>query len=445
MSNQIEREAWVKQDKLKNPIHYVRGTDLLPIVFHFRDFSIPSGATARVFVAKPDGNAVYDSATIEGNDVTVDVTEQMFLVLGMTLMQISIFDGEEELVSFAQPVMVEQNLKAGDLPESTTDVSFLDDAIEQANQAVNTATTAASQAAQAVQNANQAIADANEAISDLNEQIASLNTNFASLSNNVSISQLNTTAKTLVGALNELNSNIPIFSNAGSHNGIFRGKNLGTSVTQGQWTAIQNGTFDDLYIGDYWVIDGVNWRIAAFDYYYNTGDTAFAKHHAVIVPDTTLYSHNMNDTNTTVGAYVGSGMYTEGLEQAKTQIQNAFGASHVLSHRLFLANTTTNGYASLGEWKDSIVDLVCGSMVYGTMVLSPMSNGTNIPYNYRVGKGQLPLFSMAPQYTFDRSQSYWLRDVVSASNFAFANYNGSASSYPASTVAGVRPAFCIGI
>ena len=144
MANQIEREVWVKQDKLKNPIHYVRGTDLLPIVFHFRDFSIPSGVTARVFVAKPDGNAVYTTATIDGNDVTVDVTEQMFLVLGMTLMQISIFDGEEELVTFAQPVMVEQNLKAGDLPESTTDVSFLDDAIEQANQAVNTATMAAS-------------------------------------------------------------------------------------------------------------------------------------------------------------------------------------------------------------------------------------------------------------------------------------------------------------
>ena len=207
MANQIEREAWVKQDKLKNPIHYVRGTDLLPIVFHFRDFTIPSGATARVFVAKPDGNPVYDSATIEGNDVTVDVTEQMFLVLGMTLMQISIFGGEKELVSFAQPVMVEQNLKAGDLPESTTDVSFLDDAIEQANQAVNTATTAASQAAQAVKNANQAIADANKAISDLNEQTASLNTNFALLSNNVSISQLDTTAKTIAGALNELNGN----------------------------------------------------------------------------------------------------------------------------------------------------------------------------------------------------------------------------------------------
>ena len=444
MPNQIERDVFVTKNALKNPIHYVRGTDLLPIVFHFRDFSIPSGATARVFVAKPDGNAVYDSATIEGNDVTVDVTDQMFLVLGMTLMQISIFDGEEELVTFSQPVMVEQNLKAGDLPESTTDVSFLDDAIEQANQAVNTATTAASQAAQAVQNANQAIADANEAISDLNEQIASLNTNFASLSNNVSISQLQTTSKTLVGALNELNGKMPIFSNAGSHNGIFRGKNLGTSVTQGQWTAIQNGTFDDLYIGDYWVIGGVTWRIAAFDYYLNCGDTSFAKHHAVIVPDTSLYSHNMNDTNDTTGGYVGSKMYTEGLGQAKTQIQTAFGSSHVLTHRLLLTSATSNGYASAGEWTDSTVDLMCENMVYGSLIFSPVSNGTSIPYNYRIEKGQLPLFALAPQYIHNRNASYWLRDVISSACFADVSHYGYARYVGASYVRGVRPAFCIG-
>ena len=216
MPNQIERDAFVKRDVLKNPIPYTRGTDLLPIVIHFRDFQIPSGATARVFVAKPDGNAVYDTATIEGNDVTVDVTEQMFIELGMTLMQISIFDGEEELVSFAQPVIVEPNLKAGDFPESVTDVKAIDKAIEQANQAVETAAAAASQAAQAVQNANAAIADANEAISDLNAQIASLNTNFASLANNVSISQLDTTAKTLVGAIDELKSKSYLLSGGAS-------------------------------------------------------------------------------------------------------------------------------------------------------------------------------------------------------------------------------------
>lgn len=256
-------------------------------------------------------------------------------------------------------------------------------------------------------------------------------------------SELDTTAKTVLGAIDELNSKMP--NNAGSHNGIYRGKSLGSSVTQAQWNAISAGTFDDLYIGDYWTIGGVNWRIAAFDYYYNAGDTAFTKHHAVIVPDTSLYSHNMNDTNVTTGGYVGSKMYTEGLEQAKTQIQNAFGVSHVLTHRLLLTNATTNGYASGGAWFDSIVDLMCETMVYGSMIISPMNNGTNIPYNYRIEKGQLPLFQMAPQYTFNRSGTYWLRDVVSSANFANVSHAGNANYNNASDAGGVRPAFCIGV
>lgn len=206
MANQIDRDAFVTRDVLKNPISYVRGTDLIPIVIHFRDFQIPSGATARVFVAKSDGNAVYTTATIDGNDVTIDVQGQMFIELGTALMQISIMDGDEELCTFVQPVNVEPNLKAGDFPASGNDITFLDDAIEQANQAVNTATTAAQKASAAVQNANTAISNANKAISDLNAQIATLENNFASLAQTVEISQLQTVAKTLAGAVNELNS-----------------------------------------------------------------------------------------------------------------------------------------------------------------------------------------------------------------------------------------------
>ena len=209
MPNQITRDIYVTKDVLKNPIHYVRGTDLIPIVMRFCDFTIPSGATARIFVGKPDGNAVYTSATIEGNTVTIDVTEQMFVTLGLALMQVSIVDGDEELVTFAQPVMVEPNLKAGDFPESSTDITFLDDAIEQANEAVETATTAAQKAATAVQNANTAISEANSAIADVNEAVSSMNANFANLAQVATINALQTTAKTVVGAINELNSNKP--------------------------------------------------------------------------------------------------------------------------------------------------------------------------------------------------------------------------------------------
>lgn len=442
MPNQITRDIYVTKDVLKNPIHYVRGTDLIPIVMRFCDFTIPSGATARIFVGKPDGNAVYTSATIEGNTVTIDVTEQMFITLGLALMQVSIVDGEEELVTFAQPVMVEQNLKAGDLPESTTDVSFLDDAIEQANEAVETATTAAQKAATAVQNANTAISKANSAIADVNEAVASMNANFANLAQVTTINALQTTAKTVVGAINELNSK-SIGNNAGGHNSIFRGKNLGSSVSSSQWSAIQSASFDDIFVGDYWVIGGVNWRIAALDYFYNTGDTALAKHHAVIVPDAQLYTANMNDTNTTEGAYVNSKMRTENLEQAKTTIKNTFGASHVLSHRLYLSNATANGRASGGGWYDADVEIMTEHMAYGNGVFSPVSNGSSIPNNYRIEKSQLPLFVFRPDLISNR-QWYWLRDVISSAAFANVNSIGNATYDVASNVDGVRPYFLIG-
>lgn len=233
------------------------------------------------------------------------------------------------------------------------------------------------------------------------------------------------------------------YDNAGAHNSIYRGKNLGTTVTEEQWEAISSGTFTDLYIGDYWVIGGVNWRIAAFDYYLNCGDTSFTKHHAVIVPDTCLYNAQMNTTNVTTGAYKGSAMYTANLTQAKSTINSAFGSSHVLSHRINLSNATSNGRASAGEWTDSTVDLMCEHMVYGSGIFSPVSDGSNVPNNYRVEKGQLPLFALEPSRICNRA-AWWLRDVITAARFAHVDGNGDADSDGASNSFGVRPAFCIG-
>lgn len=232
-----------------------------------------------------------------------------------------------------------------------------------------------------------------------------------------------------------------LFNNAGAHNAIYRGKNLGTSVTAAQYAAISAGTFEDLYIGDYWVINGVNWRIAAFDYYLNCGDTSCTKHHVVIVPDTCLYNHVMNDTNITTGGYVGSKMYTEGLEQAKTTIKAAF-SGHVLSHRVYLTNAVTDGHPSAGAWCDSEVDLMNEQMVYGGAIFMPIANGSTVYTNYRVEKSQLPLFAHEPSRICNRN-NWWLRDVVSASTFAYVCYNGSANSYTAGYSHGVRPAFCI--
>lgn len=232
-----------------------------------------------------------------------------------------------------------------------------------------------------------------------------------------------------------------LFNNAGAHNAIYRGKSLGSSVTTAQYSAISAGTFDDMYIGDYWTIGGVNYRIAAFDYYYRCGDTDLTKHHIVVVPDTSLYNHVMNDTNITTGGYVGSKMYTEGLEQAKTTIKAAF-SGHVLSHRIYLTNAVADGHPSAGAWCDSEVDLMCEQMVYGGAIFMPIANGSAVYTNYRVEKSQLPLFAHAPSMIFNR-QTFWLRDVVSASAFASVASDGNATNTAASGSSGVRPAFCI--
>lgn len=243
-----------------------------------------------------------------------------------------------------------------------------------------------------------------------------------------------------------------LFNNAGAHNAIYRGKNLGTSVTAAQYAAIFAGTFDDMYIGDYWVINGVNWRIAAFDYYLKCGDTSCTKHHVVIVPDTCLYTAQMHNTssgayesgataNTTAGGYVGSDMYTTNLEQAKTTIKAAF-SGHVLSHRVYLTNAVTEGHPSAGAWCDSEVELMNEQMVYGGSIFMPIANGSTVYTNYRVEKSQLPLFALNPSWIAIRA-TYWLRDVVTASDFASVTYYGNASSNYASNPIGVRPAFCI--
>lgn len=301
------------------------------------------------------------------------------------------------------------------------------------------------QTARAVATENAQNAEQNAAVSCSNAEIAYQKATEAA----DSAALASTSAASAVGTAQAVQESVIglvplLINNAGAHNATYRGKNLGTGVTAEQWAAIANGTFADLYIGDYWVIGGVNWRIAAFDYYYNTGDASriCTTHHAVIVPDTNLYTHVMNNTNTTDGGYVGSKMYTEGLAQAKTTISDAFGASHILSHRQQLVNAVSNGKPSSGAWYDSTVELMTEQNVYGGKIFGAGSDSSTILYLYTIDKSQFPLFAHDPSMISNR-QWFWLRDVVSATRFAYVYSGGYAGLNAASDDSGVRPAFAI--
>lgn len=244
----------------------------------------------------------------------------------------------------------------------------------------------------------------------------------------------------------EIVKKIDIQYNAGFHNSFYRGKSLGSEVTASQYAAIKAATFDDMFIGDYWEMGGEKYRIAHFNYWYGTGDTECTIPHVLIVPDTSLYNVKMNDSNVTTGAYVGSKMYTENLAAAKTTINNAFGASHILNHREYLAKamkaTADPTYESAGDWYDSTVELMNERMVYGADVFHNVEVNGEIPNNYTIDKSQLALFALDPSRICNRA-GWWLRDVVSAARFACVAGHGYADSFNASFAFGVRPAFAI--
>lgn len=233
---------------------------------------------------------------------------------------------------------------------------------------------------------------------------------------------------------------------------IFRGKNLGTELTTNQLAVIRDGSFRGIFLGDYWEINGIKWRIADFDYWMNTGDsneTRFTSHHLVMIPDSILYTASMNSKPTVIssdglkGGYTYSEMYKTKLESAKSIISEAFG-DKILSHREMLVNqvygakSNKPGMPSKYQWYDSTVEIPSAVMILGNSGVAWSCTATN-------SKTQLALFRSRPEF-INSTGSYWLRDVRywSLRNFCNITDTGASESTSVDISIGVRPVFAIG-
>jgi hypothetical protein len=214
-------------------------------------------------------------------------------------------------------------------------------------------------------------------------------------------------------------------------------KNLGTSFTAEQSADIRAGNFKLVPVGGYWTINGRKYWAAHADYRLHCGDTELTTHHMLVIPDKSLYTEVMNDSNVTTGGYYGSKMKTSGLANALATIKADFGADHILTHRQLLTNAVVNGASSGWAWYDSQIDLMNESMVYGHEIWS-----AHPAYDTGIDKSQLALFQARPDLITNR-ENWWLRDIVSATNFAFISGNGHAYSLSASHSLGVYPAFLV--
>ena len=297
-------------------------------------------------------------------------------------------------------------------------------------------------------------------------------------------------AKTYVGMVKS--------DTAGFHNGIYRGKNITSYLTDGTlWNRISGSNgyalFEDLFLGDYITVGSNSYAIVDFDYYLRTGSVDITQHHIVMMPtgnmnipagtvlygstDTLTFINTANagvtvtspesatafkwnatmdapNTNSTAGGYKYSRMRTTIMKAANTIVVNAFGSGHVKPIPVLYYDPAegASGLASGWAWfadddqtsihAKSICDLPNETQVYGHQVWGRGSAYTNVGYEVGVDKFQFAIFAL--QRAFCNTRAYWwLRSVSSATLAALVDSYGGAYVNGSSNARGVRPRFLL--
>lgn len=293
----------------------------------------------------------------------------------------------------------------------------------------------------------------------------------------------------------------PFFTVPINHNMIYRGQNLGDTLTADQDTALSSGNFTDLYLGDYWTkqitipafyevtaAEPADWSTNYTSYYTKSGDTytpvtgdtaptwAANTYYERLVPSQTvtlkaviadfdtfyagyastyagINSHHAavvvhgfnnvvwNKTNTTAGGYVNSLIHKWLVGSALPQIETWFGSAKVLSHQKLLTNAITGDAASEWAWSSQKISLLSENQMYGSKVWgnSKAANG-----GYEPGEAfkHLNVFNHIDANLLFGNKNIWLRDIASAAWVARLNYDGGAGYYGASYT-GITPAALI--
>lgn len=192
---------------------------------------------------------------------------------------------------------------------------------------------------------------------------------------------------------------------------------------------IADGSFEGLYVGDHFYINGKEYLFAGFDCLpdgYKGADGKFRNHYAVIIPGecmdvARMYTSRLDNKYHNVpgdAGYKNSHLYKNVLPKLADRLQKDF--NHHILHK--------------NDQKE--LELMSRNMVDGRENVN----------------GQLPIFKMWPHTKSVTSRLfgakgiwYWLRDQVDGGRFAACNPEGIVSDLAetADTV-GVRPYFCIG-
>lgn len=289
------------------------------------------------------------------------------------------------------------------------------------------------------------------------------------------------------------------------HNGIFSGRDLTEKYTVEQmYEKIHNGTFDDLYLGDHFVVpittdiysrfmgdtfasgvtyyeasgtindrtwtatedatpqegkiyatkltktENVDLMFAGFNCFLNTGDsTILTTPHAVLIPRGAGFEtpEKMNFENTTDGGYYNSDLHQITLPCYSKSLKVALN-NHVLSHSSYLSNAVNAQAASRAG---ASIKGAASTSIWASTELQLMTEQqvygtealTTSPYDIGIDYGKLPVFNFINPVQYDR-HDFWLRTVGSSKWFAACFASGFAGGKDAYGANYVRPMILFG-
>lgn len=157
----INIKLFLERKDIPVKIDVVRNTNAIPISFHIADYQIPEGAEARIYLHKPSGAEVYNSAAIEENAVIVQPTMQMYAEEGEAIGQLQIIKDTTVAASFAIVFCIHKNIISDSAIESKDEFGILDTLINQAREEIKNAQNATSAANTAAESATTAANAAN--------------------------------------------------------------------------------------------------------------------------------------------------------------------------------------------------------------------------------------------------------------------------------------------
>ena len=243
-----------------------------------------------------------------------------------------------------------------------------------------------------------------------------------------------------------------------AHNGIFRGKNLGTIHNLNEYLSfrhdhgIDDHYYKDLYIGDYFTInDGTynaEWQVAHFDYYTHKGDRSSGNSRGVLlISKYPISSVVMKDPSSTEGGYIASAAHTTVCPAVATALSTVLG-SYLLSNRLLLTNTfdenilSNCGGGQMGAtigwaWYDVQCAFPGEIQIFGSTIFSSSYRDTG------EANLKLALFDFIGPWEYGQG-AFWLRDIAHSKYYSFASSRGYVTDLQSSQNQSMRPLIYIG-